>query len=99
MTHFNGWGGTRPSLDESTVEALRPRTRPGALHDLKLGGFPDAHFRKWVEFRIATITDFLIEIRANATQVNPNISVIPEIYPGIEEEAPRVGADVYEIYP
>ncbi len=30
---------------------------------------------------------------------NPNISVIPEIYPGIEDAAPRVGADVYRLYP
>ena len=27
------------------------------------------------------------------------IKTIPEIYPGIEEEAVRVGADVYSLYP
>ncbi len=31
--------------------------------------------------------------------MNPNIKTIPEIYPGIEEEATRVGADVYSLYP
>ena len=30
--------------------------------------------------------------------VNPDIMLIPEIYPGIEEEATRVGADVYQMY-
>jgi hypothetical protein len=39
------------------------------------------------------------DIRRNATEVNPSISVIPEIYPGIEDAAPRVGADVYRLYP
>jgi hypothetical protein len=99
MTHFSGWEDTWASFDDATVEAFRRETGLDARHDLKLGDFQDANFRKWVDFRIATITNFLIEIRANATQVNPNISVIPEIYPGIEEEAPRVGADVYQIYP
>jgi len=99
MTHFTGWEDTWASFDDATVEAFRHETRLDARRDLKLGDFQDANFRKWVDFRIATITEFLIEIRANATQANPNISVIPEIYPGIEEEAPRVGADVYQIYP
>jgi len=52
-----------------------------------------------VEFRISTFTKFMKEIRENASAVNPAIMVIPEIYPGIEEEAVRVGADVYELYP
>ena len=30
--------------------------------------------------------------------MNPDIMLIPEIYPGIEEEATRVGADVYQMY-
>jgi hypothetical protein len=38
------------------------------------------------------------EIRENARSVNPQIMVIPEIYPGIEREATVVGADVYEMY-
>ena len=99
MTHFTGWEDTWASFDDATVEAFRDKTGLDARHDLKLGDFQDPNFRKWVDFRVSTITDFLIEIRANATQVNPNISLIPEIYPGIEEEAPRVGADVYQIYP
>ena len=38
------------------------------------------------------------EIDQNAKSVNPAIKTIPEIYPGIEEEAVRVGADVYSLY-
>ena len=44
------------------------------------------------------MTGFVQEIRENARSVNPDIMLIPEIYPGIEEEATRVGADVYEMY-
>jgi hypothetical protein len=51
-----------------------------------------------VAFRIQTITDFLSEIDRAAKAVNPKIKTIPEIYPGIEEEAVRVGADVYSLY-
>ena len=40
----------------------------------------------------------MAEIRETARRVNPNIMLIPEIYPGIEEEATRVGADVYQMY-
>ena len=56
------------------------------------------NFRRWVEFRIRTLTDFMREIRDTARSVRPEIKVIPEIYPGIEEEAVRVGADVYQMY-
>jgi hypothetical protein len=38
------------------------------------------------------------EIDENAKSVNPKIKTIPEIYPGIEEAAVRVGADVYSLY-
>jgi hypothetical protein len=99
MTHFTGWENTWASFDDATVEAFRKQTGLDARHDVRIGDFNDPGFRKWVDFRVQTITDFLIDIRANATRVNPNISLIPEIYPGIEEEAPRVGADVYQIYP
>lgn len=99
MTHFTGWEDTWASFDDATVAAFRRETGLDAKHDVRIGDFNDPAFRKWVDFRIRTITDFLIEIRANATQVNPGISIIPEIYPGIEEAAPRVGADVYQIYP
>ena len=44
------------------------------------------------------MTAFIAEIRQNARSVDPEIMVIPEIYPGIEEESTRVGADVYEMY-
>jgi hypothetical protein len=64
-----------------------------------LGDFSNPGFRKWLTFRIDTFTEFLREIRQNARSVDRAVMVIPEIYPGIEEEAVRVGADVYELYP
>jgi hypothetical protein len=98
MTHFDGWENTWASFDEYTVNAFRSRTGLDARHDLKLGDFTDANFRKWIDFRISTLTDFVNEIGQTARSVNPSIAIIPEIYPGIEEEAVRVGADVYEMY-
>ena len=99
MTHFDGWEESWASFDDYTVAAFKQQTGLDAKHDLKLGDFSDQNFRKWVEFRIQTITDFLREIDQSAKSVNPKIKTIPEIYPGIEEEAVRVGADVYSIYP
>jgi hypothetical protein len=99
MTHFDGWEDSWASFDDYTVAAFKQRTGLDAKHDLKLGDFSDQNFRKWVEFRIQTITDFLREIDQNAKSINPKIKTIPEIYPGIEEEAVRVGADVYSLYP
>jgi len=98
MTHFDGWEDTWASFDDYTVAAFKQQTGLDAKHDLKLGDFSDPAFRKWVEFRIQTFTDFLHEIDATAKAVNPEIKTIPEIYPGIEEESVRVGADVYSLY-
>src|SRR5437763_3928218 len=99
MTHFDGWEDTWASFDDHTVAAFRKKTGLDAKKDLKLGDFSDPNFRKWVEFRIQTFTDFMHEIDQNAKSINPKIKTIPEIYPGIEEEAVRVGADVYSLYP
>ncbi len=99
MTHFKGWEDSWASFDNSTVEAFRKETGLDARKDIKLGNADDPGFRKWVEFRLKTIDNFLADIRKNAIAANPNISVIPEIYPGIEDAAPRVGADVYRLYP
>jgi hypothetical protein len=98
MTHFTGWENTWASFDGYTVAAFRAQTGLDAKRDLKLGDFSDPNFRRWVAFRISALTDFMRDIRANARAVRPDIKVIPEIYPGIEEEAVRVGADVYEMY-
>jgi len=98
MTHFEGWENTWASFDDATVAAFREKTGLDAKKDLKLGDFQDTNFRRWIDFRIETMTDFVEEIRQNARSVNPEIMVIPEIYPGIEREATRVGADVYEMY-
>ena len=98
MTHFDGWEDTWASFDDHTVAAFKKQTGLDAKKDLKLGDFSDPNFRKWVEFRIQTFTDFMHEIDENAKSVNPEIKTIPEIYPGIEEEAVRVGADVYSLY-
>jgi hypothetical protein len=98
MTHFDGWEDTWASFDDYTVAAFKKQTGLDAKHDLKLGDFSDANFRKWVDFRIQTFTDFMHEIDENAKSVNPQIKTIPEIYPGIESESVRVGADVYSLY-
>jgi len=99
MTHFEGWESTWASFDDYTVAAFRKQTGLDARKDLKLGNFSDANFRRWIDFRIQSITDFVQEIDQNAKSANPHIKTIPEIYPGIEEEAVRVGADVYSLYP
>jgi hypothetical protein len=98
MTHFDGWETTWASFDDYTVAAFKQQTGLDAKHDLKLGEFSDPAFRKWVTFRIQTFTDFLSEIDRTAKSVNPKIKTIPEIYPGIEGESVRVGADVYSLY-
>src|SRR5580704_8039361 len=98
MTHFDGWENTWASFDDATVAAFREKTGRDAKKDLKLGDFRDPNFREWIDFRIETFTDFMKEIRDNARTVNPDIMVIPEIYPGIEQESTRVGADVYQLY-
>jgi hypothetical protein len=98
MTHFDGWEDTWASFDDYTVGAFKKETGLDAKKDLKLGDFSDGNFRKWVDFRIRTFTDFMAEIDRNAKSVNPAIKTIPEIYPGIEKEAVRVGADVYSLY-
>jgi hypothetical protein len=99
MTHFDGWEDTWASFDDYTVAAFQTQIGLDAKRDLKLGDFSDSNFHKWIEFRIRTITEFMQEIDRNAKSVNPAIKTIPEIYPGIEEEAVRVGADVYSLYP
>ena len=98
MTHFDGWEDTWASFDDYTVAAFKQQTGLDAKHDLKLGDFSDPAFRKWVQFRIQTFTDFLSEISRTAKAVSPEIKIIPEIYPGIEQESVRVGADVYSLY-
>lgn len=98
MTHFDGWENTWASFDDYTVAAFKQQTGLDAKHEVKLGDFSDPAFRKWVTFRIQTFTDFMAEIDRTAKSVNPKIKTIPEIYPGIEQEAVRVGADVYSLY-
>jgi hypothetical protein len=98
MTHFDGWEDTWASFDDYTVAAFKMETGLDARHDLKLGDFSNENFRKWVDFRIRALTDFVADIDRNAKSVNPKIKTIPEIYPGIEQEAVRVGSDVYQMY-
>ena len=98
MTHFEGWEQSWASFDDATVAAFREQTGLDAKKDLKLGDVSDPNFRKWIDFRIQTMTDLMREIREQARSVNPDIMVIPEIYPGIEREAVVVGADVYQMY-
>jgi hypothetical protein len=98
MTHFDGWEDSWASFDDYTVEAFRRKTGLDARRDMDLGNFADPGFRKWIDFRIETITEFMAEIDRNAKSVNPTIMTIPEIYPGIERAAVVVGADVYQLY-
>ena len=98
MTHFDGWEHSWASFDDYTVAAFKKQTGLDARTDLKLKDFSNLNFRTWVDFRIQAITDFVQEIDRNAKSVNPAIKTIPEIYPGIEEESVRVGADVYSLY-
>ncbi len=99
MTHFEGWEESWASFDDHTLAAFHAQTGLDAKKDLKLGDFSDSNFRKWIDFRIQTFTDFMHEIDTTAKSVNSKIKTIPEIYPGIEFEAVRVGADVYSLYP
>jgi len=98
MTHFDGWENSWASFDSYTLAAFQAQYGLDARKDVILGDFSNPGFRKWITFRIDTFTEFMREIRQNARSVNPAIMVIPEIYPGIEQEAVRVGADVYELY-
>lgn len=98
MTHFDGWEDSWASFDDYTVAAFKKQTGLDAKKDLKLGDYSDSRFLQWVDFRIQTLTDFMKEINDNVKSVNPLCMTIPEIYPGIGEEAVRVGSDVYEMY-
>jgi hypothetical protein len=98
MTHFRGWEKSWASFDKYTVAAFKATTGLNAMTELKIGDFSDTDFRRWVDFRIATITDFMKEIDHNVKSVNPHAMTIAEIYPGIEGEAVRVGSDVYQLY-
>ena len=64
MTHFDGWEKTWASFDDYTVAAFKEKTGLDAKKDVKIGDFPDPNFRKWVDFRIETFTDFMNEIRS-----------------------------------
>lgn len=99
MTHFEGWEKSWASFDRYTVEAFRRETGIDALHDMRLGDATDPPFRRWVDFRIRTITDFMREIDKKVKAANPKCLTIAEIFPGYESSAPRVGADVYQLYP
>ena len=98
MTHFPGWDTSWASFDKYTVAAFKSRTGLNAMKDLKLGDFSDPNFRRWVDFRIATITEFMKEVRDNMKSVNPHSVTIAEIYPGIEYLVMRFGSDVYQLY-
>lgn len=99
MTHFDGWEDSWASFDDYTVAAFQKETGLDAKTDMKLGDFSDPNFRRWVDFRIKTLTAFMKEIDENVKSVNPNCMTIAEIYPGYGESAVRVGADVYDMYP
>jgi len=98
MTHFEGWENTWASFDDYTVAEFKKQSGLNAKTEIELGNYDDAGFIKWINFRMQTLTDFMNEINKNIKEINPNCKTIAEIYPGISEEAVRVGADVYKIY-
>ncbi len=98
MTHFPGWRTSWPSFDKYTVAEFKSRTGLDATKDLKLGDFSDPNFRRWVDFRTASITGFMKEVRDNMKSVNPQSVTIAEVYPGIEFLAMQFGSDVYQLY-
>jgi len=98
MTHFDGWEDSWASFDDYTVAAFKQKTGLDAKKDLKLGDFNDPNFRQWIDFRMETLTNFMKEVDENVKAANPACMTIAEIYPGIGEEAVRVGADVYQMY-
>jgi hypothetical protein len=98
MTHFEGWQNTWTSFDDYTVEEFKRVTGIDAKKEIELGNHSDPEFIQWINFRMQTLTDFMDEINQNVKSVNPNCMTIAEIYPGISEEAVRVGADVFQMY-
>ncbi len=98
MTHFEGWEDTWASFDDYTVAEFKKLTGLNAKEDIRLGNYGDPGFIKWINFRMKTLTDFMAEIDQNVKAVNPECKTIAEIYPGISEEAVRVGADVFKMY-
>jgi hypothetical protein len=99
MTHFTGWEDTWASFDKYTVAEFKKRTGFDAFTDFTPGDWADPEFIAWVDFRITSMTEFMAEIDKNVKSVNPACKTIAEIYPGLGEEVPRVGADVYDMYP
>lgn len=63
MTHFTGWEDTWASFDDATVAAFQQQTGLDARKDIRVGDFDDPGFQRWIDFRIATLTEFLAEIR------------------------------------
>lgn len=98
MTHFEGWGDTWASFDEYTLAAFKAVSGLNARTDVDLGNWDDPNFIQWVDFRMRSLTEFMAEVAENGRSVNPDFITIAEIYPGIEESAVRVGADVYQMY-
>ena len=74
------------------------KTGLDAKKEVKLGDFQDANFRKWVDFRIETDDRLRKGNSRECPRGKSQHHADSRIYPGIEEEAPRVGADVYEMY-
>ena len=97
LVEFPDWERSWTSFDKYTVAEFKSRTGLDAKTDLKLNDFTDANFRRWVDFRIDSITEFMKEIRDNMRSVNPKSVTIAEIWPGIEFVAVTTGADVYQL--
>ena len=92
MTHFDGWEDTWASFDDLHGGGVPEEDRAGRearSEDSETS--PTRISASGWTFGFRPFTDFLREIDVTAKSVNPEIKTIPEIYPGIEEEAVRVG--------
>jgi len=58
VTHFDGWEKTWASFDDYTVAAFRRKTGFDA-REIRLSDASDPRFRRWIDFRIRTINEFM----------------------------------------
>ena len=56
-----------------------------------------SNFRAWINFRSDIITEFLRDLKANITTINPNIKLVTEIYGGYAQYGIRYGAEIEKI--
>ncbi len=93
MTHFEGWEDSWASFDNYTTAEFTRRTGLAPPTDFSMEN--DA-FLQWIRFRKDVITEFVRDVKANITAINPNVKLIIEDYPSFRD-CSRIGADPYEL--